>query len=182
MRSRRRCGGITDSTASFLTVKAATTSPERLGELPTWAAEEESMARTIRRSMAVALCCVMATLGVSPAFARPLQVHTAVAPQGVKAKSVKTACTVFAAALRSGSFARFLTYLESNSTKEVIRIMTKNAATIAKALDYAVTYEELSMAIVRDQISHALRRAGVAESAAKTAAYAIQQMLDAAIF
>ncbi len=140
------------------------------------------MARTIRRSMAVALCCVMTTLGVSPAFAQPSHVHTEVAPQGVKAKSVKAACTALAYALRSGTFARFLLYLESNSTKEVIRTITKNAATIAKSLDYVVTWEELSAAMVRDQVSHALRSAGVAESAAKTAAHAIQQMLGAALF
>lgn len=104
--------------------------------------------------------------------------HQPAAPQGTKAKSVKFACGLLAKALRSEGLAAVLTYVRSIGTKEAAATISKHAATIAKTLDELVTWEELSMAMVRGQVGGALMKAGVAESKAKTAAYWIQEVLS----
>lgn len=91
----------------------------------------------------------------------------AVEPSGVKSAAVKAAVRRLARMLRSAELDWVLDKVKDIADARIAKLIRKHAHAIADKLDELAKWEELSLAMVRDQLTGALKTIGVAESTSR---------------
>ncbi len=99
-------------------------------------------------------------------------------PQGTGTVTRK-ALGVLIAALRSPGMPRVIAFLSrEQATKEQVGLVVRYAASTTKILDELMTWDQLTLAVVRGQVHGGLVKLGVTQSNASRVAYWIEKALD----
>lgn len=99
-------------------------------------------------------------------------------PRGVKTKALKKALGILADMLRSKKLDRVLAWLQDEAGVAVVRVVRKHARTIADTLDSLAKWDEVTLLIVREQVTGALKSVGVAGPTATKAGFWIEKFIS----
>jgi hypothetical protein len=99
-------------------------------------------------------------------------------PQGFKSAAIKKAIRTLAKMLRSKKLDTVLSWLKNQAGIGVAKTVRKHARTIADTLDDLLKWERLSMQMVRDQTTAALKAVRVPESLARETAFWIEKFIS----